>query len=301
MEEDLSKMWESFSLSRDEEEEVEVTATEVKGTITRGQSCIVGKLVSDVSDQLVSKETIKSTLLGWWKLSGTLTFKILGENLFLIEFEKARDKDRVLEGRPWVFEGNLFLVEDFDGRTPPSKITFEKAYFWMRMLHLPLACMGREVGLKLGSSVGRVEEIDTDKDGIGWGKYLRVKVLVDLSKPLPRGRKLKFEGEIHWIVFQYERLPKFCFQCGIISHGPEGCMKRSSLQNQGTTVEFEPWMRASSMTRRVERSQVRFTVKHGAGSDNENRRAMEGRHGNGRRHLDPAAGNEESRWTFREN
>lgn len=97
MVEDLSKLCESFSLSRDEEEEVEVTATKVKGTITRGQSCIVGKLVSD---RLVSKETIKSTLLGWWKLSGTLTFKVLGENLFLIEFEKARDKDQVLEGRP---------------------------------------------------------------------------------------------------------------------------------------------------------------------------------------------------------
>lgn len=168
------------------------------------------------------------------------------------------------------------------------------------MLHLPLACMGKEVGLKLGSSVGKVEEVDTDKDGIGWGEYLRVKVLIDLSKPLPRGRKLKFEGEIHWIVFQYERLPKFCFQCGIISHGPEGCMKRSSLRNQGTKVEFGPWMRASSPTRRVERTQVKFTAKHGAGSDHENRRGMEGWHGNGRRRFDPAADNEESRRTFRE-
>jgi hypothetical protein len=44
----------------------------------------------------------------------------VGENLFLIEFDNIRDKTRVLEGIPWVFEGNLFLVEDFDGLSLPS-------------------------------------------------------------------------------------------------------------------------------------------------------------------------------------
>jgi hypothetical protein len=88
--------------------------TEVKRVVTRGQSCIVGKLVSE---RMVSKETIKTTLMRWWRLTGTFTFKIMGGNLFLIEFELARNKARVLVGRPWVFEDNLFLVEDFDGRT----------------------------------------------------------------------------------------------------------------------------------------------------------------------------------------
>jgi hypothetical protein len=92
-----------------------------------------------------------------------------------------------LEGRPWGFEGNLFLVEDFDGRIAPTNLNFDKAFFWVRMVGLPLACMGREVGFKIGSSVGIVEEVDTDKDGVGWGEYLRVKIQIDLSKPLPRG------------------------------------------------------------------------------------------------------------------
>jgi hypothetical protein len=49
--------------------------------------------------------------------------------LFLVEFTNEGDKRRVLEGRPWVFEGSLFLPEDFDGCTSPSDITFEKAAF----------------------------------------------------------------------------------------------------------------------------------------------------------------------------
>jgi hypothetical protein len=107
-----SKPWGNFSLSVDEDLDVEVQATEVANIVTRGQSCIVGKLVLD---RYVSMETIKKELLWWWKLSKAPNFKVLGDNLFLIEFENAKDKKRVLEGRPWVFEGNLFLVEDFDG------------------------------------------------------------------------------------------------------------------------------------------------------------------------------------------
>jgi hypothetical protein len=44
----------------------------------------------------------------------------LGENLFLVEFEDEWDKARVLEGRPWIFKGNLFSMEDFNGLTPPT-------------------------------------------------------------------------------------------------------------------------------------------------------------------------------------
>jgi hypothetical protein len=39
--------------------------------------------------------------------------------------------------------------------------------------------MGIETGRMLGSSVGKVEIIDTDANGVGWGESLRVKVLID--------------------------------------------------------------------------------------------------------------------------
>jgi hypothetical protein len=45
-----------------------------------------------VSDHLISKETIKTSLKGWWKISASPSFKVLGENLFLIEFKKMEDK-----------------------------------------------------------------------------------------------------------------------------------------------------------------------------------------------------------------
>lgn len=130
-----------------------------------------------------------------------------------------------------MFEGSLLLIEDFDGLTPPnqSKFTFDRAAFWVRMVNLPLACMNQVTGWKIGSSVGVVEVVDIGVDGIRWGEFLHVKIMVDLAKPLAKGRVLKLQGNPIWIAFQYKRLPKLCFHCVVINHGNLGCPLRSKM------------------------------------------------------------------------
>jgi hypothetical protein len=117
---------------------------------------------------------------------------------------------------------------------------FEKASFWVRMLNLSLACMSEAMGVQIGSSVGQVEEVETEEDGVCWGEYLKVKIQLDLSRPLAKGRVLNLNGKTTWIAFQYERLPKFCFQCGVLHHEASGCLRRSGNLNQGgsTNVQF---------------------------------------------------------------
>jgi hypothetical protein len=152
--------------------EWEAPARECKDVSSWGQLCVVGKLIAD---HYVSKETIKTTLMQWWKRLGSLSFKVLGENVFLVEFTNAGDKKLILEGRPWVFEGNLFIIEDFDGQSSLSNFTFDKAAFWVRMLDMPLACMGQETGIMLGATVGIVEVVDTDGRGVGRENFYGLK------------------------------------------------------------------------------------------------------------------------------
>jgi hypothetical protein len=183
----------------------------------------VGKLIAD---RLVSKETIKTKMVRGWRPLGNLSFKVLGENLFLLEFEYECDRIRVLEGRPWVFERSvLFAVEVFDGITPPFEIDFDKVAFWVRIYDLPLAYMGQEIGRQIGALIGEVLFVETDEEGAAWGEFFRVQVMVDLTKPLLRGRRLKSLGKSVWVRFQYEQLPRICFDCGVIKHGKGGCPK----------------------------------------------------------------------------
>lgn len=217
----LSSLWKNFSLSEEESLGVAVLDQVLPVITDRGRACVVGKLFAD---RIIGKEVIKSTLIKGWRPSGMTSFKVLGENIFLVEFEHLWDTSRVLEGRPWVFEGSLFAVVDFSGTVPPAEMNFEKVSFWVQMFNLPLAFMSETMGVSLGNSVGVVEEVESDEYGIGWGEYLRIKICLDISKPLARGRILKLKETITWVAFQYERLPRFCFQCGAIRHGPAGCL-----------------------------------------------------------------------------
>jgi hypothetical protein len=265
MAEDLLRMWDSFSLRDDEDGEMEIQqqAWEV-GTLL-GKTCVVGKLIAD---RMMSKEIIRTQLIRGWKPEGTPSCKILGDNLFLVELETENDKMRILEGRPWSVEGHLFAIEDYDGLSSPSNYRFEKAAFWVRINNLPLSCMSLVVGNQIGSSMGQVLKVDVDNGGMGWGESLRVKVLLDLQKPLLRGRKLKINGSSILITFQYEKLPKFCFRCGAIMHGGTGCPKRHDVRAQNATVQYGLWMRAPSPTRKIggpcakANSPVRRAKKH---------------------------------------
>jgi hypothetical protein len=226
---DLSNLLENFSLLEEENETFIIQEKDLIETVSRGQLCLVGKLLAD---RVVSKEIIKSTLLRGWKLTGTSSFKVLGENLFVIEFQHIWDKSSVLEGRPWLFEGHLFAVEDFNGLLQPTQLSFDKASFWVRMYNLPLACMNSAVGYQIGSSVGQVEEVDLVED-VAWGEFLRVRILLDLSKPLSRGRMLKIKSNSVWVAFQYEKLPNFCYHCGLLRHGYKGCLKKVVVGQMG--------------------------------------------------------------------
>lgn len=270
MADDLSKLWGNLSISEEQSVEVEVQDQELEEIVVRGHSSLVGRLMAD---RFVSKEIIRSTLIRGWRPMGTLSFKVLGTNLFLLEFEHSWDKSKVLEGRHWVFERSLFLVEEFDGITPPSKIVLEKASFWVRMFNLPSTCMGTAVGSKIGASMGEVEEVETDEVEVGWGEFLRVRIKMDLAKPLARGRVLKLKGKSHWVTFQYERILKFCFDCGVIRHGSVGCRKINGDRGKD---EYGLWLQVPSPGRQRDWGRGRYGGQYAQHSHMEEESSMQG-------------------------
>ena len=69
-----------------------------------------------------------------------------------------------------------------------------------------------EIGWAIGSTLGEVMSIDVADSGVQWGKYLQVRVKIDVTKKLVRGKKVKIEGgEQRWISFRYEWLSNFCY------------------------------------------------------------------------------------------
>lgn len=200
-------------------------------------NCLVGKYWTK---KKYNKDAFKTVLLGLWRVVGRVTFRELHDNLWLFEFSDGEDKNRVMEGRPWSFDRQILALQDFDGKTPPAHMTFNSSVFWVQIHDMPLVCMTKSVGTKIGASMGAVEEVEVEEDGIGWGRYLRIRVHVDLTKPLEWGRTLQRGGRPIWVNFKYEKLPMFCFYCGCILHGNKECRGNRNLR-QATMAGGKPW------------------------------------------------------------
>jgi hypothetical protein len=82
--------------------------------------------------------------------------------------------------RPWCYERSLLILNELDGKTHPSQLEFTTSPIWVQIHGMPLGCMNRAMGMKIGGSMGMVEEVAIAEDGVGWGRCLRVKVSMGL-------------------------------------------------------------------------------------------------------------------------
>ncbi|TXG61726.1 hypothetical protein EZV62_013089 [Acer yangbiense] len=113
-------------------------------------------------------------------------------------------------------------------------------------------CMNRRSAKWLAEQIGVAVELLSDSREC-WGKYLRVKVQIDISKPLKRWLRLKL-GKTEDIVvvgLKYERLPDFCFVCGRIGHVVKECTDELARLGalDGTATRFGQWLRAPGTDR----------------------------------------------------
>lgn len=53
-----------------------------------------------------------------------MVFKEVQDNVWLFEFLEIEDKKRVLDGRPWSFDRQILVLNDFDGSVPPAQMEF---------------------------------------------------------------------------------------------------------------------------------------------------------------------------------
>ena len=94
------------------------------------------------------------------------------------------------------------------------------------MYDLTWGFRSKRVCKEVGNYNGSFVEVNVNNFGGIWRNYMCVKVSIDVRKPLKRKMKIKkAEGEWEWITFKYERLPTFCFFCGLLGHNEKFCEK----------------------------------------------------------------------------
>ena len=197
-------------------------------------------------------DALRKNIRMLWKPNKSLQLSVIVEELFLAEFEDERDKKRVMDMRPWHYEKQLVLLQEFEGEQDPKDIVLKWSPFWVQIYNLPLKSRTRETGRVIGASLGKVLDVDVADDGVQWGKYLRVRVEVDVTRKLIRGRKINIVGEeARWVHFKYKRLPNFCYRCGLLEHDLKECPEsvgRDKVEGRDD-LQYGAWLRGEPARR----------------------------------------------------
>nr|POE67398.1 hypothetical protein CFP56_43642 [Quercus suber] len=192
MAEELEAMWSKLSFTEEEDEGIELDVNSTRAAKEVGKNCVVMKIMAHKS---ISLDALRKNLRMLWKPNKSMQISEVEEDLFLVEFGDSRDKKKVMDMCPWSYDKQLVLIQDFDGKLTPREIEIKWAPFWVQIYNLPLNCRTKGIGGAIGAKLGEVLEVDVQDSGVQWGRCLRVRVRLDVTKRLVRGKKITIGGE----------------------------------------------------------------------------------------------------------
>lgn len=80
--------------------------------------------------------------------------------------------------------------------------------------------------MAIGNYIGVFIKADDRSFSVRWQEYMSIRFRMDVRKSLKRGMQLKLpKGGWTWVHFNYEKMPIFCFFCGVIGHTDRYCKK----------------------------------------------------------------------------
>lgn len=237
--EDITKHWSSLSLS-----EKEGSGLRLRKEQAIEEFAIVARFLTK---RPLNIEAIANTFTPLWRSKSGFKIKNLGNHLMLFSFDNRGDINRIIKSEPWSFDKHLVVLTHYDKDTTLNPIEMKQVAFWVQVFDIPVRFRNREVAEQICEAIGTIIHPSDAPDCDG-GSYIRVRVVVDTSLPLCRGRLITLDnGREQWVSFKYERLPNLCYWCGLLTHCDKDCNKwidsEGSLQQKDQ--QYGPWLRAS--------------------------------------------------------
>lgn len=181
-------------------------------------------------------KALENRLHQMWVRKGVLHIIDLGRDYCLVTFSHKDNLVKALLEGPWLIFDHYLVVKKWCPDFDPATAAIEKVSVWLRFSELPIEYYDYDVLKFIGDRIGRTVKVDKNTLTQERGKYAKLCVEVDLTKPLLamftiKGRQFKVE---------YEGLHLLCLTCGKFGHYQEGCLDMgTAVPEQGDdTVGF---------------------------------------------------------------
>ncbi|XP_050217715.1 uncharacterized protein LOC126668568 [Mercurialis annua] len=184
--------------------------------------CIVVRLLG----KNIGYRTLLSRILKLWKPKSYPSLVDLDNNFFLVRFYSMEDYINALSGGPWVLFGHYLTVQPWSPEFSSDKINATSVTAWVRFPGLPIQYYHNNVLKAIAKTLGKVIKIDFNTEARERGKFARLAINLDLTKPLCS--RILLDGRLQKV--EYEGLPIICFNCGRYGHRENLCTHKNLVE-----------------------------------------------------------------------
>lgn len=204
--------------------------------------CLIGRFLTESS---IDFQAMQHKMASLWRPGKGMYVKELERNRYIFQFYHEVDIARVIEGSPWTFGRFQLVFARLKEGDNPRTISIDKIDLWVQLHDMNTGFMSLKVVTDIGNYIGKFIVSDANNFVGAWRDYLRIRVSIDLNKPLQRRMKLKrSETNWCWVNFKYEGLPTFCFICGLIGHSEKFCESIFDTPLDKIEKPYGLWMKA---------------------------------------------------------
>ncbi|KAI9077106.1 hypothetical protein K1719_040928 [Acacia pycnantha] len=154
-----------------------------------------------------------------WERKGNIEVFDLENEFFLVNFQHSEDYMEALVGGPWVIADAHLSVARWRPEFNPKNERIDSVVAWVRLLDLPAPLFDKKFLLNLGNSIGKAICLDVHIVQRARGKFARMCVELDLTKPLVP--EFMVDGQV--LKVEYESMGLLCRKCGRFGHLMGGC------------------------------------------------------------------------------
>ncbi|KAM6559493.1 hypothetical protein CsatA_028732 [Cannabis sativa] len=227
----------------DDEEEAILSydASNTTGNDYDDRWCIVGRFLTERSIDFDAMQHLMASL---WQPGKGMFIKELDTNRYLFQFYHELDNKSMIDRSPWMFNKFLLTFKRLRRGEDSRMLELNEVDMWVQLRDLRSGFKTATIVMNIANYIGKFVESD-EKNFLGlWRDYLRVRVTINVTRPLKRLMKLRnTEGIQFWVNFKYEHLPTLCFICGIMGHSDKFCPRRFDVPDGRIVKRYGEWMR----------------------------------------------------------
>lgn len=91
-----------------------------------GRNCLVMKVLSQRS---ITLDALQKNLRMVWKPNKSMQIPKLEDELYMVKFRVEKDKKKILEMRPWSYDKELIILQEFEGDQMPKEMALKWSPF----------------------------------------------------------------------------------------------------------------------------------------------------------------------------